>query len=217
MAFLRRILPTAIAIAVGLLVLLAIFTSAERLGELGTLLDNIGTRLVDTAVIVAAFALFLGVINVLRVHARKIRTRQAGGVYSVVLIAAMLIVLVIGLPALPDRASGPSQPIVQWIFANILAPIQASLSALLVFAVMTAAYRLLRVRNLESAIMLTVAVLVLLGQVALGLVPVLPELKGWMVDVLAMAGARGILLGVALGALLTGIRLLLGVERPYGD
>jgi hypothetical protein len=217
MAFLRRILPTAIAIAVGLLVLLAIFTSAERLGEFGILLDNVSTYLINTAVIVAAFALFLGVINVLRVHARKVRKEQAGGIYSIVLIAAMLIVLVVGLPSLPDRASGPSQPVVQWIFANILAPIQASLSALLVFAVMTAAYRLLRVRNLESAIMLTVAVVVLLGQVALGLVPVLPKLKDWMVDVLAMAGARGILLGVALGALLTGIRLLLGVERPYGD
>jgi hypothetical protein len=217
MVFLRRILPTATAIAVGLLVLLAVFTSAERLGQLGVLLDDVSTRLIDTAVIVAAFALLLGVINVLRVHARKIRKDKAGGVYSIVLIAAMLVVLAFGLLTLPGQASGPSQPIVQWIFANILAPIQASLSALLVFAVMTAAYRLLRVRNLESAIMLTVAILVLLGQVTMGLVPVLPELKDWVVNVLAMAGARGILLGVALGALLTGIRLLLGAERPYGD
>lgn len=217
MAFLRRTLPTAIAIAVGLLVLLALFTSTGWLGGLGTLLDGIGTRLIDIAVIVAAFALFLGVINVLRVHARKIRNQQGGGVYSIVLIAAMLFVLAIGLPTLPDRASGPAQPIVQWIFANILTPIQATLSALLVFAVMTAAYRLLRVRTLESAIMLIVAILVLVGQVSLGLLPIVPGLKDWVVDVLATAGSRGILLGVALGALLTGIRLLLGVERPYGD
>jgi hypothetical protein len=217
MAFLRRTLPTAIAIAVGLLVLLALFTSTGWLGGLGTLLDGIGTHLIDIAVIVATFALFLGVINVLRVHARKIRSQEGGGVYSIVLIAAMLFVLAVGLPTLPDQASGPAQPIVQWIFANILTPIQATLSALLVFAVMTAAYRLLRVRSLESAIMLIVAILVLVGQVSLGLLPVVPGLKDWVVDVLATAGSRGILLGVALGALLTGIRLLLGVERPYGD
>jgi hypothetical protein len=32
-----------------------------------------------------------------------------------------------------------------------------------------------------------------------------------------VAGARGLLLGVALGAIATGARVLLGLERPYGD
>ena len=210
MAVLKRMLPTAVAIGVGILLLLGLFTRIE-------LFDTIATRLIDTAVIIAAFALFLGVINVLRVHARKIQHGQPGRVYSVVLIIAMLTVLAIGLLSLPGQASGPSQPIIQWIFANIQAPIQASLSALLVFFVITAAYRLLLVRNLESVVMLVVVILVLLGQMTLGLLPVLPELKEWILDVPAMAGVRGILLGVALGAVLTGIRLLLGVERPYSD
>jgi hypothetical protein len=48
-------------------------------------------------------------------------------------------------------------------------------------------------------------------------VPVLPAIRDWILDVPAMAGVRGILLGVGLGALLTAIRLLLGVERPYSD
>jgi len=210
MAVLKRMLPTAVAIAVGMLILLALFTPIE-------LFDTIGTRLIDTAVIVAAFALFLGVINVLRVHARKIQKGESGRLYSIVLVVAMLIVLAIGLPSFPDQPSGPSQPIIEWIFVNIQAPIQASLSALLVFFVITAAYRLLLIRNLESAVMLVVVILVLTGQAALGLFPVLPELKDWILDVPAMAGLRGILLGVALGAILTGLRLLLGVERPYSD
>jgi len=66
-------------------------------------------------------------------------------------------------------------------------------------------------------VMLLVALLVLVGQVAAGLVPVLVDVKDWILDVPTLAGVRGILLGVALGAVLTGIRLLLGVERPYGD
>jgi hypothetical protein len=210
MAVLKRVLPTAVAIAVGLMILLALFTPIE-------LFDTIGTRLIDTAVIVASFALFLGVINVLRVHARKIQRGESGRVYSIVLIVAMLAVLAIGLPSFPDQPSGPSQPIIEWIFANIQAPIQASLSALLVFFVITAAYRLLLIRNLESAVMLVVVLLVLIGQAVLGLFPVLPELKDWLLDVPAMAGLRGILLGVALGAILTGVRLLLGTERPYSD
>lgn len=210
MAVLKRMLPTAVAIAVGAFVLLALFTPVE-------LFDTIGTRLIDIAVIIAAFALFLGVINVLRVHARKIQKSESGRLYSLILIIAMLVVLAIGLPPSPDQPSGPSQPIIEWIFVNIQAPIQASLSALLVFFVITAAYRLLLIRNLESAVMLVVVILVLVGQASLGLLPVLPELKDWLLDVPAMAGLRGILLGVALGAILTGIRLLFGAERPYSD
>jgi hypothetical protein len=30
------------------------------------------------------------------------------------------------------------------------------------------------------------------------------------------AGARGLLIGVALGTLLTGLRVLFGIDRPYG-
>jgi hypothetical protein len=210
MAVLKRMLPTAIAIAVGVFVLAAVFTSDPRL-------DAFGTYLIDTAVIIAAFALFLGLVNVSRVHARRIRERGPGRLYSFVLLAAMLIVLAIGLPPFSDQPSGPSQPAVQWIFENIQVPIQASLSALLAFFVITAAYRLLRIRNLEAIVMLIVTLLVLVGQITLGLLPVLPDIQDWILAVPAMAGVRGILLGVALGAILTGIRLLLGVERPYGD
>jgi hypothetical protein len=204
MVVLKRTLPAAIAIAVGLFVLAAAFTSIP-------LLDMLGRYFVDLAVIIAAFALFLGLINVLRVHVVKLRERQSGWPYSLVLIAAMLLVLAVGLPA------GPSQAVVQWVFTNIQTPLQASLSALLAFFVVTAAYRLLRIRSLESAVMLVIVLLVLAGQVTVGLVPVLPAIRDWILDVPAMAGVRGILLGVGLGALLTAIRLLLGVEHPYSD
>lgn len=210
MAVLKRVLPTAIAIAVGMFVLVTMFTTNE-------LLDKIGLYFVNTAVIIAAFALFLGVVNVLRVHVRKVRERQSESPYSIVLVVALGAVLLLGLLSPPDQPAGPASPAIRWIFDNIQAPIQASLSALLVFFIVTAAYRLLRVRNVESAVMLVVVLLVLIGQVTVGLVPVLPDIKDWILEVPAMAGVRGILLGVALGALLTGIRLLLGIERPYSD
>jgi len=31
-----------------------------------------------------------------------------------------------------------------------------------------------------------------------------------------MAGIRGILMGVALGSIATGLRILMGADRPYG-
>jgi len=210
MAVLKRTLPTAIAIAVGIFVLVSIFAPYP-------LLEALGLYFIDVAIIIAAFALFLGVLNVLRVHSRKLQERPSDRLYSFVLLVVMVLVLVFGLPPVEGAPSGPSQPVVQWLFENVQVPIQASLSALLVFLLITAAYRLLSLRNVESAVMLIVALLVLLGQAAVGLFPPLSAVRDWIIAVPALAGIRGILLGVALGAVLTGIRLLLGVERPYSE
>jgi hypothetical protein len=210
MAVLKRVLPTAIAIAVGIFVLVSILTPYP-------ILDAFGIYFIDVAILLAAFAFFLGVLNLLRVHARKLRERPSDRLYSFVLLVVMLVVLVFGLPPVEGVPSGPSQPVVQWLFENVQLPVQASLSALLVFLLITAAYRLLSLRNAESAVMLIVALLVLLGQAAVGIFPPLSAVKDWIIAVPALAGVRGILLGVALGAVLTGIRLLLGIERPYSE
>jgi uncharacterized membrane protein len=216
MLILRRTLPTALAIAVGLFVLVALLLPVP-------LLSTIGTYFIDCAVIIAAFALFLGLLNVVRVHLRHIRERTKTWPYSVLLLVALFIVLLIGLVTLtPSQAdqsqpSGPSHPALQWIYTNVMAPLQATFGALLAFLTLAAAYRLARIRDAASVVLLVVTLLVLAGQASFGLLPVLPQLRDWILDVPALAGMRGILLGVALGTVLTGIRLLLGVERPYSD
>jgi len=45
-------------------------------------------------------------------------------------------------------------------------------------------------------------------------IPVLKDILA-AVNTLPVAGARGILIGVALGSLTTGLRVLLGTDRPY--
>jgi hypothetical protein len=42
-------------------------------------------------------------------------------------------------------------------------------------------------------------------------------LRAEVVQVLSVGGARALLLGVALGAVATGLRVLLAAERPYGE
>jgi hypothetical protein len=37
------------------------------------------------------------------------------------------------------------------------------------------------------------------------------------IRLIPLAGGRGILIGISLGALLTGLHVLFGTERPYGD
>ncbi len=204
----KRRFPTAIAIAIGLIVLLSRFLPNATLNALGYFF-------IDSAIIVAAFAIILGFFNVMIVHLKKIRRRQRDWPYSIILIVAMLIVLVLGL--LSSR--GAASPPVRWIFQYIQFPIQATIASLLAFFVASAAYRAFRARNFESILMLVVGIIVLLGQTPLGasMWDQLPALKDWILEVPSLAGARGIILGVSLGTVATGLRVLLGVDRPYSE
>jgi len=109
-----------------------------------------------------------------------------------------------------------------WLFKNIQVPVETSLIGVLAIILVYAAARLLRRKlNLFSIIFFATALVVLLGSVPLLGIEI-PGLHGefglrsLLIQLPAVAGARGILLGVALGALAAGIRVLMGVDRPYG-
>jgi hypothetical protein len=97
-------------------------------------------------------------------------------------------------------------------------PIEISLLALLaVVLVLTAARLLGRRPNTFTFLFLLAVVFVLLGAAPLYVGEVSPlTALGQVASFLAVGGARGLLLGVALGTIATGLRVLMGAERPYG-
>ena len=200
-----RILSTVVAMAAGLLVLADFFVNSASVNALSL-------YLIRTASIVAAFAVILGTVNVLTVHLGKLRGRDKGWGYSIILLGAMLFTLGVGF-----LTGGAASAQMQRLFEVVLFPLEATLFSLMAFFVITAAYRTFRVRSFETALFVIFGIVVLLGQVPIGvrLWDQLPVIKDWVLDVPALAGARGILLGVVLGTLATGLRVLLGVDRPY--
>jgi hypothetical protein len=199
---LKRSAAIAIAISVGLFVLLDFFVQNAFIGALKFVF-------VRWAIIVAAFAMVLGFFNVLTVHLNKILRFKQGWFYSIFLVLTMMFVLILGL------IEGPQGSLTSRIFQYILFPLQATIFSLLAFFVASAAYRAFRVRNWESALLVISGVIVLLGQIPLW--GALTSSKEWILGVLSMAGSRGILLGAALGTVATGLRVLLGIDRPYSE
>lgn len=213
-----RVLATVVAIVVGLFVLADLFTSiwtgeATDGGGLRQAINGIGYFLVSWAAIITAFALFLGFANIVSVHWNRIRTQKPGTIYSVVLLLSLFGTLGLGL------GGGPLSTNSQFIFDFILQPLEATLFALLALFMISAAFRAFRVRNLESFFFVLFALIVLLGQVPVSIYlwPEFPVIKDWILSVPTLAGARGILLGVALGVIATGLRVLTGADRPYTD
>lgn len=205
----RAPISAVIAIAVGLIVLAGYFLSVD-------LLVNLRRAFLHWAVILAAVALLVGVANLLSVHWRKVTTQQRGGLYSAVLLAAFILTLLVA------GFGGPTGAGALWLFRFVQIPIESSLMALLAVALAYAVARLLRRRADAFSIVFALTVLVAL----IGLAPVLgvevPGLHGpdglrdLLVRIPALAGARGVLFGVALGAIATALRVLLGADRPYG-
>lgn len=204
---LKDTLFTAIAILAGLVVLSGYFIEVSFLTDLRLLF-------VSWAVLLTAVAVIVGVINLLRVHWGRIKVHQSGWFYSLVLVVCLLATLVIA--AYFGPVSQPSM----YLYNHILAPLEMSLMALLAVTLLMAAAKLLQ-RRLSgfSLIFIGVVVLVVLGTISIPGIELqsLREVKNWIAQTWAGAGARGILLGVALGTVATGIRVLLGVERPYRD
>lgn len=202
-------LAVAIAVASGLLVLAGFFFLHPLLTMCQGALANWGT-------IAAAFALLLGLANLLGFHATNVRGRRPGWGYSLLTLAAALAVLVVGFAS---DLGWPGDWYLRWVFDYVYEPLSITFLALLAFFIVSAAYRALRMGTWESAALVLSAAVVILGQLPLGyqLWPGFMQAKDWLLAVPVTAGMRGILLGAALGAIALGLRVLLGLDRPYLD
>jgi hypothetical protein len=193
-------------------------------------------RLNDWMVIVAGFALTLGVVNVIQTHGRKIMRQEKGWMYSVVLLAGLFTMSAAGVLGLFQDAGigknndGSPTPF-DWIFGNIFFPLQGTLFALLAFFMASAAYRAFRIRSFQATLLLAAAVIVMLGRIPVGemISPHLPEawvgtpggeyllpwLTNWIMKGPNSAGQSGIIIGAALGAAALSLRVILGLETSF--
>lgn len=199
-----RYITAALAIAAGLVVLLGYFFPTQ--------LEALRLVLVDWAVVIAGLAVLVGIFNLVAVQMEKIRARQKGSTYGVLLVLSLIITFGLGL------ILGPEHPYMRLTVDAIIVPVEASLMAILAVTLIYASVRLLRRRlDVTSVLFLVIAVIFLIAIMPTPFGPIPGDQV--IVNFLGMfsrGGARGLLIGIALGTLLTGLRVLFGIDRPYG-
>jgi hypothetical protein len=200
-----------IAAVVGLVVLFGYFFSIPLILEFRQLL-------MQWAVVLAAAAIFMGLINLFIVHWNKVNDQTAGWAYSAILIFFLMVSLALGL------IFGPDFEVMFLLFNYIQLPVETALMALLAVSLVVAGFRMVsRRRDPYSILFVLTAVFILLGSSPWlmgsdsGIAILIGNVRAWVAQVWSTGGARGILLGVAIGAVATGLRVLMGTERPYGD
>jgi hypothetical protein len=210
MIFLRRQVPLFITMITGL-----VFAAQYYVPHPGSeLLLTSATKWLQ---IIGGFALVLGVTSLFHLHAVKIRRKEAGWGYSVVLYAGMLGTIAVGLAASGKESLNGAATAFGWVYNFMMVPLQGTMFAILAFFIASAAYRSFRARSREAAVLLIAAVIVMMGRVPLGeyLIPLSGDVSQWILNVLNASVRRAILIGVSLGAVALSLKIIFGVERSY--
>ncbi|HET9962871.1 MAG TPA: hypothetical protein VFQ34_11090 [Nitrospiraceae bacterium] len=210
MIFLRRQLPLLITMITGL-----VFAAQYYVPHPAS--EQLLTSVTKWLQIIGGFALVLGITSLFHVHAAKIRRKEAGWGYSLVLYLGMLGTTAVGLANGGKESLDGAMTAFGWVYAYMLVPLQGTMFAILAFFIASAAYRSFRARSREAAVLLVAAVIVMMGRVPLGeyMLPLSGDVSSWILNVLNAAVRRAILIGVSLGAVALSFKIIFGVERSY--
>jgi len=203
----KKILAISVAIVTGLFVLGGYFFQDQ--------LSPFLALIFDWGILLAGVAGLIGVGYLLRWHLSKLINHKKGRFHSVVVLSAFIFAFVAGFVLTPQNA------FYRDLILNIQVPVEASLLAVLAVTLLYASLRLIRVRGwspMAIAFLLSalVSLTLDLGLLQTGSDSLAADLLG-ILERLPLAGARGILLGMALGGLVVGLRVLLTMDRPYGE
>jgi hypothetical protein len=171
------------------------------------------TELKNFSSILGAFAVGMGAAMMLKIHSIKIAQKSKGWLYSIITI------LIIGTMVFSGLVYGKNSTLFLWLFNNVQIGVGGMFSGIRALFVISASYRAFRIKNLESTILLSSAVIILFMGAPLGIVvfPPISDIGKWILDVPNTAGFRGMIIGSFLGMMGVGIRLLIGKERTYQE
>lgn len=204
---LRRHIPLLITFVTGIIMILAYYVSSDVTLFYKTLPDTLVAWRAVLGTIV-----FIGTINLLRVHGRNVSKRRPGQwYYSAWLVILIVVYAVLGL------ALGPTSKSYRWLIDNVTVPITSTMYASLCFYMAAGAYRVLRARSWETLFLLLTAFLVIMGNTPLiaAKAPVFFDTRQWIFKVIVVGSYRAIRIGVGLGAVAVGLKTVFGLETAY--
>ena len=176
---------------------------ADNLARLIGLPASIFVRLVSITI---AVTIVIGIVNLLRVHLGRLKEIRRGEFYSVILLASYGVTIGWYIVYNGDTS----------LLEAVQVPIESSLAGLLFLTLVYGGARIFKIRpNRWSVLFIAVILIVLLGTIPIPSINPIREFSQWIMTVPVSGGARGILLGIALATVVTGIRVLVGQDRSY--
>ncbi|GAF89997.1 unnamed protein product, partial [marine sediment metagenome] len=149
-----------------------------------------------------------GFITLILHHSKKISNKAEGYTFSFIIFAA-IVVMIIGMYSNPE--------IKNWLYTDIFTSLAIAVMCFAPFYKISGCYRAFRIRNIESLLLVIPGFFLIMHYAPMyeAVIPQIETIATWILDVPAMAGNRGILIGIAIGTISIAVRILLGYEKAY--
>jgi hypothetical protein len=196
------------------------FVLPEEINGHPTYLSSFIVPMGNILMILWGFAVGLGLINLSITHSKKIKELESGWIYSVAFFVAMFAMMIACFMDAYNPTSFAKQ-FYEVLFTYMYMPLGATIFSLLALFMVTSAYRAMRVRTFEAAVMVVSACIIMLGQVPIGLwitraLPPgiqLPRLAAWLLWIANTAAYRAVMFGIYIGSIAIALRMWLSLER----
>ncbi len=218
MILIKKHLPLAICFGVGVATLLSYYvpnSHSEDYLETANKWQNI----------VAGFAFLLGLMSLFYSHYNKIRRKATGWGYSVFVYIGFLAMVMPAFVSLGKQMDGPALTSLGWAYRFVFNALSGTMFSVLAFYIVSTAYRAFRIKSLQAGVLFAAALIMIVGKVPLGQMmwdsllgwtgTMVTDIVEWMMSVPVVAGRRGIMMGLAIGAIVTALKIIFGIERQY--
>ena len=173
-------------------------------------IGNVTEFFLNTAILCTALATGVGIINMLRLYLTQIKRREPYWYLRIWSMVMMVVTTAVGLIGVWG-----THPTFKWIMLSVYAPIDSSIYSMVAYDICSAFYRTIRARNIDSSLILIMALFVMAKNAPIGeaiwsgFVPI----GEWIMEVPSTAGSRGFVIVSGIGALSLAIRAILGREK----
>jgi hypothetical protein len=207
--FTCNLLAAIIAISTALLTTVGLFAETG----LPEIITAFGLRLVA---VTAGLAILIGLINLFWVHLGRLFRWQKGSIYSLVLLLTAITVIVIRVLNLETSDTG--EAFSPRLFEALQVSLEASLAGLASFFLVYALYRYTQgAWTWNGCLFIAAFMIALMGAIPFPGLELMAGLRTWLLEIPSTAGARGILIGIALATLTVGLRVLVGQDQSYRE
>lgn len=219
MQIIKKYIPLAIVTIVGLCTLATYYVPAK-------ISSSYLSTLNQWEVIVSGFAFLLGLISLMLNHSRKIIKHADGWGYSIFVFIGFLAVVIPGIISGGMQSNNGHITPLGWVFRYMYNPLASTMFAILAFYIVSAAFRSFRIKSIQALVLSIAAFTLILGNVPLGQmlwdklfgwlgICHIGEITQWIMQVPSVAAKRGIMIGITIGAVVTSLKIIFGIERQY--
>lgn len=218
MKLIKKQVPLAIVIVFGILTLISYYVPHK------VSVDYIET-MNKWEQIVVAFAFLLGLISLFFSHYHKITRKADGWGYSIFVFVGFLAMVVPAFYSQGKQTTELGLTALGWAYRHIYTALSGTMFAVLAFYIVSTAYRSFRIKTLQAFVLFVAAFILILGKVPLGQMiwdsvlgwtgATVSDVIEWIMGVPAVAGKRGIMIGISIGAIVTSLKIIFGIEKQY--